>query len=67
MQFPSATCRPAKYLYPTVEEQAANFLYLVIKNHAFIDGNKRIAATLFIYFLEHKKEQPKLLFLISRY
>ena len=41
-----------KYLYPTVEEQAANFLYLVIKNHAFIDGNKRIAATLFIYFLD---------------
>lgn len=38
-------------VYPTVEEKAANFLYLVIKNHAFIDGNKRIAATLFIYFL----------------
>jgi death-on-curing family protein len=41
-----------KYLYPTVEEQAANFLYLIIKNHVFIDGNKRIAATLFIYFLD---------------
>ena len=39
-------------LYPTIEEKAANFLYLIIKNHAFIDGNKRIAATLFIYFLE---------------
>ena len=39
-------------LYPTVEEKAANFLYLIIKNHTFIDGNKRIAATLFIYFLE---------------
>ena len=38
-------------VYPTIEEKAANFLYLVIKNHAFIDGNKRIAATLFIYFL----------------
>ena len=38
-------------LYPTIEEKAANFLYLVVKNHAFIDGNKRIAATLFIYFL----------------
>ena len=41
-----------KDLYPTTEEKAANFLYLIIKNHAFIDGNKRIAATLFIYFLE---------------
>lgn len=38
-------------VYPTIEEKAANFLYLTIKNHAFIDGNKRIAATLFIYFL----------------
>ena len=38
-------------LYPTVEEKAANFLYLITKNHTFIDGNKRIAATLFIYFL----------------
>ena len=41
-----------KDLYPTVEEKAANFLYLITKNHTFIDGNKRIAATLFIYFLE---------------
>ena len=41
-----------KDLYPTIEEKAANFLYLIIKNHVFIDGNKRIAATLFIYFLE---------------
>ena len=39
-------------LYPTLQEKAANFLYLIIKNHTFIDGNKRIAATLFIYFLE---------------
>ena len=39
-------------LYPTIEEKGANFFYLVIKNHTFIDGNKRIAATLFIYFLE---------------
>ena len=38
-------------LYPSIEEKAANFLYLIIKNHIFIDGNKRIAATLFIYFL----------------
>ena len=39
-------------LYPTIQEKAANFLYLITKNHTFIDGNKRIAATLFIYFLE---------------
>ena len=39
-------------VYPTIEEKAANFLYLITKNHTFIDGNKRIAATLFIYFLE---------------
>lgn len=39
-------------LYNTIEEKAANFLYLITKNHTFIDGNKRIAATLFIYFLE---------------
>ena len=38
-------------VYQTIEEKAANFLYLIVKNHAFIDGNKRIAATLFIYFL----------------
>ena len=38
-------------LYPTIEEKASNFLYLVIKNHPFIDGNKRVAAILFIYFL----------------
>ena len=39
-------------LYVSIEEKAANFLYLITKNHVFIDGNKRIAATLFIYFLE---------------
>ncbi len=39
-------------LYPSVQEKAANFLYLITKNHSFIDGNKRIAATLFIYFLK---------------
>ena len=38
-------------VYPSVEEKAVNFLYLITKNHTFIDGNKRIAATLFIYFL----------------
>lgn len=41
-----------KDLYSSIEEKAANFLYLIIKNHVFIDGNKRIPATLFIYFLE---------------
>ena len=41
-----------KDLYSTIEEKAANFLYLITKNHVFIDGNKRIAATLFIYFLK---------------
>lgn len=39
-------------VYKTTEEKAANFLYLITKNHTFIDGNKRIAATLFIYFLD---------------
>ncbi|HOZ53826.1 MAG TPA: RhuM family protein [Bacilli bacterium] len=38
-------------VYSTIQEKAANFLYMIIKNHIFIDGNKRIAATLFIYFL----------------
>lgn len=38
-------------LYPTLEEKASNLLYFVVKNHSFSDGNKRIAAGLFIYFL----------------
>lgn len=38
-------------LYPSVEEKAAMLLYLVTKNHSFSDGNKRIAATLFLWFL----------------
>ena len=38
-------------VYPTLEEKASNFIYMIVKNHVFIDGNKRIAATLFIYFL----------------
>ena len=42
----------SKDVYPTIEEKAANFLYMVVKDHVFIDGNKRIAATLFIYFLQ---------------
>jgi len=40
-------------LYPSVEEKAAMLLYLVIKNHSFSDGNKRIAATLFLWFLNN--------------
>jgi len=39
-------------LYPSIEEKAANLLYFVVKNHSFSDGNKRIAAGLFIYFLD---------------
>ena len=39
-------------VYLSLEEKAANFLYMTVKNHVFIDGNKRIAATLFIYFLQ---------------
>jgi len=41
-----------KELYPSLEEKAATLLYLVVKNHSFIDGNKRIAAACFLYFLE---------------
>ena len=39
-------------VYPSLEEKAANLLYFVTKNHSFIDGNKRIAATMFLYFLD---------------
>ena len=41
-----------KDVYKSIEEKASNFLYMIIKNHIFIDGNKRIGATLFIYFLK---------------
>jgi len=44
-----------KDLYPSVEEKAANLLYLVVKNHSFSDGNKRIAAALFVWFLDRNK------------
>ncbi|MBQ5512404.1 MAG: Fic family protein, partial [Bacteroidales bacterium] len=40
-------------LYPSVEEKAAMLLYLVTKNHSFSDGNKRIAATLFLWFMDN--------------
>jgi prophage maintenance system killer protein len=39
-------------IYPSLEEKAANLLYFVTKNHSFFDGNKRIAATIFLYFLD---------------
>ena len=39
-------------IYPSLEEKAANLLYFVTKNHSFTDGNKRIAATMFLYFLD---------------
>lgn len=42
-------------LYPSAEEKAANLLYLTTKNHGFVDGNKRIAAGLFLYFLERQR------------
>lgn len=41
-----------KDLYPSIEEKAAMLLYLIVKNHAFVDGNKRIAAACFLLFLE---------------
>jgi prophage maintenance system killer protein len=52
-------------LYPSIEEKAAMLLYLVVKNHSFSDGNKRIAAFLFLWFLEnngllHKKDGSRL-------
>jgi len=39
-------------LYPTIEEKAATLLYLIVKNHPFVDGNKRIGAACFLYFLD---------------
>lgn len=44
-----------KELYPTIQEKAANLLYYIVKNHSFVDGNKRIAATCFLYFLDKNK------------
>ncbi len=44
-----------KDLYPSAQEKAANLLYLVTKNHGFSDGNKRIAAALFLYFLKRNR------------
>lgn len=47
------------YLYSTIEEQAAHLLYFIIKDHPFTDGNKRIGAFLFIWFLEKNKHRLK--------
>lgn len=44
-----------KELYPSLEEKAAMLLYLAVKNHSFIDGNKRIAAVLLLMFLSKNK------------
>lgn len=53
-------------LYPSIEEKASTLLYLVVKNHSFSDGNKRIAAFLFLWFLDnngilHKTDRSKLI------
>jgi death-on-curing family protein len=48
-----------QYLYPSIEEQAAHLLYFIIKNHPFSDGNKRIGAFLFMWFLEKNKHRFK--------
>ena len=42
-------------IYESLEEKAANLLYFITKNHSFFDGNKRIAATMFLYFLDKNK------------
>jgi prophage maintenance system killer protein len=44
-----------KDLYPSIEEKAAHLLYFLVKNHSFVDGNKRIAAALFLWFLEKNR------------
>lgn len=48
-----------EYLYKSIEEQAAHLLYFVIKNHPFSDGNKRIGAFMFVWFLEKNKHRFK--------
>ncbi|WP_310554573.1 RhuM family protein [Flavobacterium sp.] len=47
------------YLYPTIEQQASHLLYFIIKNHPFSDGNKRIGAFMFVWFLEKNKHHFK--------
>ena len=48
-----------RYLYPSIEEQAAHLLYFIVKNHPFTDGNKRIGALIFIWFLQRNKHLLK--------
>jgi len=48
-----------QYLYPSIEEQAAHLLYFIIKNHPFSDGNKRIGAFMFVWFLEKNRHRFK--------
>lgn len=48
-----------EYLYPSIEEQAAHLLYFIVKNHPFTDGNKRIGAFMFIWFLQRNKHNLK--------
>ncbi len=48
-----------EFLYPSIEEQAAHLLYFVIKDHPFLDGNKRIGAFLFIWFLQRNQHHLK--------
>lgn len=48
-----------EYLYPSIEEQAAHLLYFIIKNHPFTDGNKRIGAFMFVWFLQLNKHHLK--------
>jgi len=55
-----------KDLYPSIEEKAANLLYFLVKNHSFIDGNKRIAASIFLHFMNkngilYKKDGSRIL------
>lgn len=49
-----------KDLYPTIIEKAVNLLYFVVKNHSFVDGNKRIAASIFLYFLDKNQILDKI-------
>ena len=48
-----------EYLYPSIEAQAAHLLYFIIKNHPFSDGNKRIGAFMFIWFLQRNEHHLK--------
>jgi len=55
-----------KELYPSIEEKASNLIYFLVKNHSFVDGNKRIAASLFLYFINkngilYKKDGTRIL------